>query len=75
MWHERWTWADRGRCGHAASRFIQFNLANGVISIVGNLVLMRFLIATLHLHYMPANIIAISACSLFNFMVSDRVVF
>jgi dolichol-phosphate mannosyltransferase len=71
IWHERWTWADRTKRGHVASRFIQFNLSNGAISIAGNLLMMHFLVTRLHLPYIAANLAAIGACSIFNFLASD----
>ena len=44
VWHERWTWADRRFGGFAGpqtfARLVRFNVATGLISIVGNLVLM-----------------------------------
>ncbi len=42
FWHLRWTWLDRP----PASRWgalLRFNLANGVVSLLSNLVLMRVL--------------------------------
>lgn len=57
------------------SRFLRFNLSNGVISIVGNLVLMRLLVGHGHLNYLFANAIAIALCSLANFLVSETWVF
>lgn len=77
VWHERWTWAERTRdnAGGIAGRLIRFHLANGLISIAGNLVLMWFLVSRLSLHYFLANLIAIATCSIVNFLASDRLVF
>jgi putative flippase GtrA len=74
VWHERFTWADRGRCGSLA-RFVKFNLTTGMLSILGNLLLMRVLVGNLHLPYLAANVIAVAACSILNFLVSDGFVF
>jgi putative flippase GtrA len=74
-WHERWTWSNRRRRGRAILRFVQFNVANGAVSIAGNLLLMRLLVTSLNMNYIAANIAAISACSIFNFLVSEFVVF
>src|SRR5215831_4684123 len=41
FWHERWTWARRiGSLTwrERADRFVRFNLANGITSIAGNLI-------------------------------------
>jgi putative flippase GtrA len=75
FWHEKWTWADRARRGHLVSRFLQFNAANGAVSIAGNLLLMRVLVTSLRLNYISANLAAISACSVFNFLFSEFLVF
>jgi putative flippase GtrA len=75
LWHERFTWKDRERAVSPVARFIKFNLTNGLLSILGNLGLMRLLAGTAHLNYIAANLIAITLCSLANFLVSDRFVF
>ncbi|MFI5113763.1 MAG: GtrA family protein [Terriglobales bacterium] len=77
LWHERFTWADRPAAHPVQSlaRLAKFNLSNGGVSIVGNLVLMRLLVGELHLNYVLANLSAIAVCSLVNFLLSDRLVF
>ena len=77
VWHERFTWVDRcdGRILQSAVRLLRFNLSTGAVSIIGNLLLMRLLVGQVHLRPMLANIIAIAACSILNFVVSDRWVF
>jgi putative flippase GtrA len=79
FWHERWTWIERTRVKTSVrdvlSRLIRFNMANGLISIAGNLLLMWILVDRIHLQYLAANLIAIGTCSLINFLVSDRFVF
>jgi len=76
-WHERWTWVERTRfsTGGAISRLIRFHIANGLISIGGNLILVWLFVSQLRLHYFLANLIAIGACSIMNFFASDRLVF
>jgi putative flippase GtrA len=46
LWHERFTWADRrtGRLTHSFARLARFNDSNGLVSIAGNLLLMRPLV-------------------------------
>lgn len=73
LWHERFTWADRTGAGF--TRFLKFNLTAGLFSIGGNLLLMKLLVGFGHLNYLPANGIAITACSVVNFLVSDGFVF
>jgi putative flippase GtrA len=76
FWHERWTWGHRKLDVRGLpGRLLRFNVSNGLISIVGNVVLMEFLAVRLNLNYMIANIVAIIACSLLNYFVSDRMVF
>ncbi|MBI2685124.1 MAG: GtrA family protein [Acidobacteria bacterium] len=73
-WHERWTWRTRGTPG-TGRRLIRFHLANGLLSIVSNLVWMRVLVGALGLHYLAANGIAIGITALLNFALSERFVF
>jgi len=73
LWHERFTWADRSRAGF--TRFLKFNLTTGLFSIGGNLLLMKLLVGLGHMNYLLANGIAITACSVVNFLVSDGYVF
>ncbi len=76
LWHEHYTWADRRESSSGLlRRLVRFNLSTGLISIVGNLLLMRLLVGSLHLQYMMANLLTIGACSLANFWATDRVVF
>lgn len=77
LWHERWTWADRFAKSRQGSlrRLIRFNLTTGVFSIVGNLVFMRLFVETFGIHFLVANLLTITACSVINFLVSDRLVF
>ena len=74
FWHERYTWADRESTSRLI-RFAKFNLSNGVISILGNIALMRLLVGAIGLNYFVANALSIAGCSLLNFVVSDRLVF
>ena len=75
LWHEHYTWIDRRHQTHFWRRLLHFNLSNGFISILGNVGLMRLLVGSAHLPVMVANILAIAACGLVNFVVSDRMVF
>jgi putative flippase GtrA len=77
LWHERFTWLDRktGGRNEMLLRLVRFNLSTGLISIVGNLLLMKALVGHLHLNYLLANILAIGTCAFLNFLVSDQFVF
>ena len=74
LWHERFTWVDRG-AGAGFARFLKFNLTTGAFSILGNLVMMKLLVGVCKLNYLLANMITIAACSVVNFVVSDSFVF
>ena len=74
FWHERFTWADR-TCGSSWVRFAKFNLTTGLLSILGNVLVMRVLVGGIHLNYFAANMLTIATCSIVNFLVSDRFVF
>jgi len=77
LWHERFTWRDRpsAHLRHSLGRFARFNLTNGGVSILGNLAIMRALVGGLRINYLIANIAAVMACSVANFLLSDRFVF
>ena len=77
VWHERWTWLERTKrnASGVLGRLFRFHMANGLISIIGNLALMWLLVSRLHLHYLIANVTAIGACAVLNFLASDRLVF
>jgi len=77
VWHEQFTWVDRVQPSWSRSltRLLRFNLANGGVSILGNLALMRVMVGQGHMNYLLANAIAITLCSLANFLVSDTWVF
>jgi putative flippase GtrA len=77
FWHERFTWANRPSTppSHSLVRFVRFNVSNGLVSIAGNLLLMRLLVGELRINAFVANLIAIVSCSLVNFLRSDCFVF
>jgi len=85
VWHEQFTWVDRtGAAGSAQRpwrwrdslrRLLRFHLANGSVSILGNLALMKVMVGLGHMNYLLANAIAIAVCSLANFVVSEEWVF
>lgn len=56
-------------------RLWRFHLANGAVSILGNLAMMKILVGSAHMNYLPANAIAVAVCSLANFLLSDQWVF
>lgn len=77
VWHERYTWAGRGGGSARAlvGRLVRFHAGNGVVSLLGNLVLMRILVGAFGVPAMLANVIAIAACGLLNFAIGEWLVF
>ena len=77
VWHKRWTWANRNIVGlkETLKRLALFHLTNGIVSITGNLLWMRFLVGTMEWNYLTANMTTIAAGSLLNFLAGDRIVF
>lgn len=74
VWHLLYTWRDR-RSDTPCGALLRFHLSNGLVSMLGNLVLMRLLVQQLHLPVVGANGIAIVGCSLVNFFLGDAWVF
>jgi putative flippase GtrA len=77
FWHQRWTWRDRPASTprEIAVRFASFHLANGAISLVGNIALMAALTGVLRLDPIVASAVAIACCSLINFAAGTTFVF
>jgi len=77
VWHERWTWRERMRpeLSGVLIRLLYFNLSAGLVSILTNLALMRWLVGTRHAQYLFANLLSIAAGSAVNFLLSDLFVF
>ena len=77
FWHERWTWSDRNApfSGPVFSRLARFNVANGLLSIWGNVAFTALFVAALGTDYLVANVLAIAMCSALNFLAADKLVF
>jgi dolichol-phosphate mannosyltransferase len=77
MWHRRFTWSERTQTGirNFLFRLVRFHTSNGLVSLVGNLLLMRLLVGNLKLPVFSANLACISICFVANFLASDRWVF
>jgi putative flippase GtrA len=68
-------WNRLGRSPGCCRRLGRFHLANGAVSILGNLAMMKILVGSAPINYLMANAIAIAVCSLANFVLSDQWVF
>ncbi len=75
LWHEHWTWSTQRARPGTWGRLLRFNLTAGTVSILQNLFLMKLLVADLDLHYLPANLISITTCSILNYFFCDWFVF
>ena len=75
VWHRRWTWYDRDKAGGVSAAFVRFAVANGALSLAGNLGVMATLVSGAHVEPVLANGVAISVCGLLNFWLGDAVVF
>jgi putative flippase GtrA len=76
-WHERLTWTVRTQeePGRRLARLARFHLANGVISLLGNLALMRWFAGALGWPVLAANLASIGLCSTLNFAAAELYVF
>lgn len=74
-WHLHFTWRDRSGGASWASQLARFHLSNGLVSMLGNLALMRLLVQQRHLPLLVANVVAIFCCSIANFCLSNSWVF
>ena len=71
VWHVLYTWRDRRDGSALLSRLIRFHLSNGLVSLVGNIVLMRVLVHEIHSPLLISNGIAIVCCSVVNFCLGN----
>lgn len=72
VWHLHYTWGDRRSAAGWIGQLIRFHLSNGLVSMLGNLALMRVLVHEAQLPVLAANSIAIVCCSAVNFSVGHR---
>ena len=77
FWHQRCTWSDRsvGGADRIAARLLRYNAGTALTSIGGNLVLMWVFVSWFGVHHAIANVMAVSALSILNFLFCDRLVF
>ena len=73
FWHERVTWQANFRNG-ALGRFLRFQCSNGAVSLVGSILLTKWLVM-LKLPPIAANAIAVVLCSIANFLLAEYFVF
>jgi putative flippase GtrA len=71
-WHTRYTWPRTPSPGTA---LLRFHLSNGLVSLAGNLLLMRLFVHSAHLPILLANALTLAACGLLNFLLAHHWVF
>lgn len=72
VWHVHYTWKDRRDGSSLLAQMMRFHLSNGLVSMVGNLALMRILVDGAHMPLLAANCISILCCSIINFLLGDN---
>jgi putative flippase GtrA len=77
IWHHLLTWKDcrSGRWSDSLLRLLAFNVTNGGVSMAGNLFFAWLIVERQGTSLLGANLLAITVCSLINFVLSDKIVF
>ncbi len=70
--HLHYTWRDRRHNSELLAQLLRFHLSNGLVSMLGNLALMRLLVGVAHLPLLASNCIAILCCSILNFSLGHH---
>ena len=72
VWHLHYTWRDRRDRAALFTQLMRFHLCNGLVSMMGNLLLMRILVQEACIPLLAANTIAILCCSIVNFCLGNH---
>jgi putative flippase GtrA len=77
VWHEKFTWRHLPRGGNreVLARLFRFHLGNGLISIAGNVILVKVFADVFRISPYLGNVLAIAICALANFAASEWFVF
>jgi putative flippase GtrA len=90
VWHQGWTWRDRLAAssrvnggteaappGRSASLglLLRFNAASGPVSLLGNVLLTALFVELVGAPVIIANVLAVIALTVANFLLADRLVF
>ena len=71
VWHLHYTWFERRDNLRIGTQCIRFHLSNGMVSMIGNLILMRVLVHSARIPLLASNSIAILSCSIVNFILGS----
>jgi putative flippase GtrA len=72
VWHLHYTWRDRRVSDTRLRQLARFHLSSGLVSMLGNLTLMRLLVYEARLPLLVSNVIAIICCSVANFCLGNK---
>ncbi len=72
VWHLHFTWRDRRDDSVIVGQLVRFQVSNGLVSMLGNLALMRVLVDEVRMPLLIANSIAILCCSVVNFCLGNE---
>jgi putative flippase GtrA len=77
VWHLYYTWPaeSQHRTREVWAQLLRFHLSNGLVSLLGNLILMRLFVHAAHTPVLFANALAIACCGLANFLLAHHWVF
>lgn len=75
VWHLHYTWRDRCRGCGVLTQLLRFHFSNGLVSMLGNLALMRILVRDMKMPILLSNGVAILCCSVVNFCLGGNWVF
>lgn len=75
-WHLHYTWPQtKITRREALAQLLRFHLSNGLLSLFGNLALMRVFVHSAHTPVVLANALTIACCGLANFLLAHHWVF
>ena len=75
VWHVNYTWRSRNDASNRLPQFVRFHLSNGLVSMLGNVVLIRLFVHELRMPLLASNAIAIICCSVANYSLGNVWVF
>ena len=77
VWHLHYTWPAESKrpTREPLRQLLRFHLSNGLISLLGNLALMRSFVRSAHMPVLLANALTIACCGLANFLLAHHWVF
>jgi len=75
LWHERWTFRDRLAAHGAVGRLLKYNGLTAITSILGSMLVTGFLVETVAIQVVIANIISVVVLGTVNFVGADKLVF